>query len=182
VQYLKAQGVRAFYGSNGNGTFSQLAAEPFKQANQLSSAHIPCSGGPATLTALIAGDIAYSINHIQVLQAIMVRSGRRRALATTGRKRSVAFPNLPTLDEAGMKGFEANAWWGLFAPAGTAPEIVQALNEAVATALKDPAVRATLEAQGEVVPYGTAKDFAAFVNAESFKWTKVVKTADLQLD
>ncbi|RVU45961.1 Bug family tripartite tricarboxylate transporter substrate binding protein [Rubrivivax rivuli] len=181
TQYLKAQGVRAFYGSNGNGTFPQLAAELFKQANQLPSAHIPYSGGPGALTALIAGDIAYSINHIPVVQG-MVKSGKLRALATTGRKRSVAFPNLPTLDEAGMKGFEANAWWGLFAPAGTSPEIVQALNEALAAALKDPAVRTALEAQGDEVSYSTPKDFAAFVNAESTKWTKVVKTADLQLD
>ena len=181
TQYLKAQGVRAFYGSNGNGTFPHLAAELFKQANQLPSAHIPYSGGPATLTALIAGDIAYSINHIPVVQG-MVKSGKLRALATTGRKRSVAFPNLPTLDEAGMKGFEANAWWGLFAPAGTPPEIVQALNEALAVALKDPVVRATLEAQGDEVSYSTPKDFAAFVNAESATWTKVVRTADLRLD
>jgi tripartite-type tricarboxylate transporter receptor subunit TctC len=180
-QYLKEQGVRGFYGSNGNGTFPHLAAELFKQANQLPSAHIPYSGGPAALTALISGDIAYSINHIPVVQG-MVKSGKVRALATTGKKRSVAFPELPTLDEAGMKGFEANAWFGLFAPAATPPEIVQALNEALAVALKDPAVRAALEKQGDEVSYSTAKDFAAFVNAESTTWTKVVKTADLRLD
>jgi tripartite-type tricarboxylate transporter receptor subunit TctC len=81
-----------------------------------------------------------------------------------------------------MKGFEANAWFGLFAPAGTPPEIVQALNEALAAALKDPAVRSTLEAQGDEVAYSTSKDFAAFVNAESATWTQVVKTADLRLD
>lgn len=179
--YLKEQGVRGFYGSNGNGTFPHLAAELFKQANQLPSAHIPYSGGPATLTALIAGDIAYSINHIPVVQGT-VKSGKLRALATTGKKRSVAFPNLPTLDEAGMKGFEANAWFGLFAPAGTPPEVVQALSEALAAALKDPAVRAALEAQGDEVSYSTPKDFAAFVNAETATWTKVVRTADLRLD
>jgi tripartite-type tricarboxylate transporter receptor subunit TctC len=181
TQHLKEQGVRAFYGSNGNGTFPHLAAELFKQANQLPSAHIPYSGGPAALTALLAGDIAYSINHIPVVLG-MVKSGKLRALATTGKKRSVAFPHLPTLDEAGMKGFEANAWWGLFAPAGTPSEFVQALNEALAAALKDPAVRTTLEAQGDEVSYRTPKDFAAFVDAESTTWTKVVKTADLRLD
>ena len=81
-----------------------------------------------------------------------------------------------------MKGFEANAWWGLFAPAGTPPEIVQALTEALAVAQKDAAVRGTLEAQGDEVSYSTPKDFGAFVSAESTKWTKVVKTANLQLD
>jgi tripartite-type tricarboxylate transporter receptor subunit TctC len=181
AKYLKDQGVRAFYGSNGNGTFPQLAAELFKQANHLSSAHIPYNGGPAALTALITGDIAFSINHIPVVQG-MVKAGKVRALATTGKKRSVAFPNLPTLDEAGMKGFEANAWWGLFAPAGTPADVVQKLNDALAVALKDPAVRIGLEAQGDEVAYSTQKDFGAYVNAESVKWTRVVKLADLRLD
>jgi tripartite-type tricarboxylate transporter receptor subunit TctC len=181
TNYLKDQGVRAFYGSNGNGTLPQLAAELFKQANQLSSAHIPYSGGPATLTALIAGDIAYSVNHIPVVQG-MVKAGKVRALGTTGKKRSVAFPNLPTLEEAGMKGFEANAWWGMFVPAATPAEVVQKLNEALAAALNDPAVRAGLEAQGDEVAYSTSKDFGAYVNAESVKWTKVVKLANLSLD
>lgn len=181
TKYLKDQGVRAFYGSNGNGTFPHLAAELFKQANQLSAAHVPYGGGPAALTALISGDIAFSINHIPVVQG-MVKSGRVRALATTGKQRSVAFPDLPTLDEAGMKGFEANAWWGLFVPAGTPPEVVGKLSDALGTALKDPDVRAALEAQGDEVAYSSPKDFAAFVQAESVKWTKVVKIADLRLD
>jgi tripartite-type tricarboxylate transporter receptor subunit TctC len=181
TKYLKDQGVRAFYGSNGNGTFPQLAAELFKQANHLPSAHIPYGGGPAALTALITGDIAFSINHIPVVQG-MVKAGKVRALATTGKKRSVAFPDLPTMDEAGMKGFEANAWWGLFAPAGTPPDIVQRLNDALAVALKDPAVRKGLEAQGDEVAYSSSKDFSAYVDAETTKWGKVVKLADLRLD
>ncbi|HYF18166.1 MAG TPA: tripartite tricarboxylate transporter substrate binding protein [Ramlibacter sp.] len=181
TKHLKDQGVRAFYGSNGNGTFPHLAAELFKQANQLPAAHIPYGGGPATLTALVAGDIAFSINHIPVVQG-MVKSGKLRALATTGKERSVAFPNLPTLHEAGLKGFEANAWWGLFAPAGTPADVVQKLNDALAVALKDPSVRTGLEAQGDEVAYSTPKDFGAYVNAETVKWTKVVKVADLRLD
>ena len=81
-----------------------------------------------------------------------------------------------------MKGFEANAWWGLFAPAGTSAETVKKLNEALATALKDPAVRTTLEAQGDEIAFSSPGEFAAFVQAESSKWTKVVKLADLRLD
>lgn len=181
TKYLKNQGVRGFYASNGNGTFPHLAAELFKQANQLPSAHIPYGGGPAALTALIMGDVAFSINHIPVVQG-MVKAGKIRALATTGKRRSVVFPDLPTLDEAGMKGFEANAWWGLFAPAGTPPAIAQRLNDALAVALKDPAVRKGLENQGDEVAYSSSKDFGAYVNAESAKWTKVVKLADLRLD
>ncbi|MBT2304452.1 tripartite tricarboxylate transporter substrate binding protein [Variovorax paradoxus] len=181
TKYLREQGVRAFYGSNGNGTFPHLAGEMFKQANNLSSAHIPYSGGPAALTALISGDLAFSINHIPVIQG-MVTSGKLRALATTGKKRSVAFPDLPTLNEVGMKDFEASAWWGLFAPAETPVEVVKKLNDALAVALKDPGVRAGLERQGDEVAYSSPKDFGAYVQAETAKWTKVVKIADLRLD
>lgn len=86
------------------------------------------------------------------------------------------------LQAAQQFGLQANAWWGLFAPAGTPAEMVQALNTALATALKDPALRSTLEAQGDEVNYSSASDFAAFVNAETATWTQVVKRADLQLD
>ena len=181
VSYLKEQGANAFYGSNGNGTFPHLAAELFKQSNDLKTVHVPYSGGPATLTGLISGDVAFSINHIPVVQG-MVKSGKLRALATTGAKRSVVFPNLPTLQEEGMKGFEANAWWGLFAPTGTPAQAVTKLNQALAVALKDENVRAGLQAQGDEVAYSSPKAFGAFVEAEMVKWVRVVKAADLQLD
>jgi tripartite-type tricarboxylate transporter receptor subunit TctC len=181
VGWLKQQGAHAFYASNGNGTFPQLAAELFKQANHLSTAHIPYGGGPAALTALISGDVAFSINHIPVVQG-MVKSGKLHALATTGSRRSVVFPDLPTLEETGMKGFEAYAWWGLFAPAGTPAPVVNRLNQALAAALKDPHVRAGLNAQGDEVAFSSPKDFGAYVQAETAKWAKVVKIADLQLN
>lgn len=181
VAFLRTSGVRAFYGSNGNGTFPHLAAELFKQAHGLASAHIPYNGGSAAMTALVSGDITFSINHIPVAQGL-VKSGRIRALATTGKKRSVAFPNLPTLDESGIKGFEANAWFGLFAPGGTPPAVVQRLNDALAAALQDESVKTGLEAQGDEVSYSTPKNFAAYLEAESAKWTKVVKAADLKVD
>lgn len=178
---LRTVGVRAFYGSNGNGTFPHLAAELLKQANGLPSAHIPYGGGPAVMTALVSGDITFSINHIPVVQGL-VKSGRVRAIATTGKKRSDAFPNLPTLDESGMKGFEVNAWFGLFAPAGTPNAILQSLNDALAVSLRDESVRAGLAAQGDEVAYSNQKDFTAYIKAESTKWTKVVKAADLKID
>jgi tripartite-type tricarboxylate transporter receptor subunit TctC len=81
-----------------------------------------------------------------------------------------------------MKGFEANAWWGLFAPAGTSPDIVKKLTDALATALKDEAVRAGLERQGDEVSFRAPKEFGSYVESETAKWTKVVKLADLHLD
>ena len=181
VSYLKTEGSHASYASNGNGTFPHLAAELFKQANHLSTTHIPYSGGPAAIIALIRGEVAFSINHIPVVQS-MVKSGKIRALATTGSARSVVFPDIPTLEEVGMKGFDANAWWGLFAPAGTPADVVSKVNGALAVALKDPAVRAALAAQGDEAQYSSAKDFSIYVEAETQKWTKVVKTADLKIE
>lgn len=181
VDFLRKSGAKSFYGSNGNGTFPHLAAELFKQAHGLPSGHVPYNGGAAAMTALVTNDIAFSINHIPVAQGL-VKSGRIRALATTGSKRSVAFPNLPTLDESGMKGFEANAWYGLFAPAGTPPAVVQKLTDALAAALKDASVKDGLEAQGDEVSYSTPKDFATYLQAESAKWSKVVKSTGVKVD
>jgi tripartite-type tricarboxylate transporter receptor subunit TctC len=181
LAYLRTNGVHAFYGSNGNGTFPHLAAELLKQANGLSTAHIPYGGGPAVVTALVAGDVAFSINHIPVVQGL-VKAGKIRALATTGKKRSIVFPDLPTLDEVGMKGFEANAWFGLLAPAGTPDAVVHKLNEALAAALKDNAVKSAMAAQGDEVSYSSPKAFASYMAAESVKWTKVVKAAGLRVD
>lgn len=181
VAWLKEKGVRAFYASNGNGTFPHLAGELFKQANGLASAHIPYSGGALALTSLIRGDVAWSINHIPVVQG-MVKAGKLRALATTGAKRSAVFPDLPTLEELGMKGLEANAWFGLLAPAGTPAPALARIGSALEDALKDPAVRTALIAQGDEVDYRPTQQFAQYVQAESAKWRKVVKTADLQLD
>jgi len=179
--YLRDRKEQAFYGSNGNGTFPHLAAELFKQSNALLSTHVPYGGGPAVMTALVAGDIAFSINHIPVVQGL-VKAGKVRALATTGRTRSVAFPDLPTLDESGMPGFEANAWWGLFAPAGTPQPAIDKLNAALADALRDEAVRSGLAAQGDEVAYSTPQDFSAFVAGETEKWTAVVRKAGLKVD
>jgi len=111
-----------------------------------------------------------------------VKGNKIRALATTGAKRSAAFPDLPTLDEIGIKGFEASAWWGLFAPADTPALIVDKLNAALKIALEDKSVQASLAAQGDEVRYSSPRDFGRFVKAETGKWTQVVKSADLKID
>lgn len=180
VAWLKERGNRASFASNGNGTFPHLVGELFKQTNGLASVHIPYSGGAAALTALIRGDVDFSINHIPVIQG-MVKSGKLRALATTGAKRSAVFPNLPTLEEEGMKGLEANAWFGLLAPAATPPAVVDRCSTALATALKDPGVQSALIAQGDEVDFRGPNEFRQYVEAETAKWGNVVKSAHLQL-
>ena len=181
VTALKGSGDTANYGSNGNGTFPHLAGELFKQANQLRTVHVPYGGGPAVVTALISGDLVMSINHIPVVQG-MVKSGKLKAIATTGTVRSSAFPDLPTLSEAGMKGFEANAWFGLFAPAGTPAPIVERLSAALAAALKDESVRTRLLAQGDEPSFKDPRAFGGYVDSELVRWTKVIKAAKVTID
>lgn len=181
VALLRAKGVKANYGSNGNGTFPHLAGELFKQANQLQMTHVPYSGGPAVLTALITGDVDMSINHIPVVQG-MVKAGKLRVIATTGHDRSKLYPDVPTLQEQGMKAFEANAWFGLFAPSKTPAAVVARLSAALAGALGDESLRQRLVAQGDEPSFSEPAAFAAFVAAEVRKWSAVIKAANVTIN
>lgn len=180
VDILRKSGDKANYASNGSGTFPHLAGELFKQANGLQATHIPYSGGPAAVTALIQGDVTMSINHIAVVRG-MVQSGKVKAIATTGRERAAAFPDLPTLVESGMS-IEANTWFGLFAPAGTPKAITDRLGTELAKALKDEAVRARLAQSGEESRFTAPEAFDPYVAGELAKWSKVIRDAKIAVD
>ena len=180
VDLLRKSGDKANYASNGAGTFPHLSAELFKQSNGLQTTHIPYNGGPAAVTALLQGDATMSINHIAVIQG-MVKSGKLKAIATTGNERAQAFPNLPTLAEHGMK-LEANTWFGLFAPAGTPKPIIDRLSAELAAAVKDESVRARLAQAGEEARYLPPESFAPYVEGELNKWAKVIRDAKISLD
>jgi tripartite-type tricarboxylate transporter receptor subunit TctC len=181
IAALKAAGPKANYGNNGNGSLPHLAGELFKQVNGLQYMQVPYRGGPEVVTSLLGGDLTFSINHIPVVKPAL-DGGRLRALATTGAVRSPAFPNLPTVAEAGISGFEATAWFGLFAPAGTPPGIVDTLTRAVANVLRRDDVRARLAAQGDEVAYRDPHDFAAFIQSERERWTPLIKAARISAD
>jgi tripartite-type tricarboxylate transporter receptor subunit TctC len=181
VALLRAKGDKANYGSNGNGTFPHLAGELFNEANQLATTHVPYSGGPAVLTALITGDVDMSINHIPVVQG-MVKAGKLHVIATTGQARSKAFPDVPTLQEQGVKGFEANAWFGVFAPAKTPTAVVARLSAALGDALGDESLRQRFIAQGDEPSFSEPAAFAAFVAAEARKWSAVIKAANVTIN
>ena len=180
VALLKKQGDNANFASNGPGTFPQISAELFKQANGLATTHIPYNGGPAAMTALLQGDVTMSVNHIAVVQG-MVKSGKLKAIATTGAQRAEAFPDLPTLKELGMN-IEATTWFGLFAPAGTPKPIIDRLSAELATVLKDDAVRARLAQSGEETRYSPPATFAPYVEGEIAKWSKVIREAKIAID
>lgn len=178
LTYVRANGDRVNYASNGKGTFPHLAVELMKQAAGINPTHIPYNGGPPAIIALAAGDADFSINHIPNVLA-QVKAGKIRPIATTGQVRSSSFPDLPTFDEAGFKGFETSAWFGLFAPPGTPQAIVDRLARESAEALKAKDLRDKLATQGDEPVGSTPSAFAGYIRGEIAKWTKVVRDAGI---
>ncbi len=178
LAYARANGDKINFASNGKGTFPHLAVEFMKQAAGITPTHIPYSGGPAAILALVTGDAAFSVNHIPVALA-QVKAGKIRPLATTGSVRSTSFPDLPTFEEAGFKGFETSAWFGLFAPPGTPQPIIDRLARETTEALKAKDLRDKLATQGDE-PVGSAPAaFSTYIQGEIAKWTKVVRGAGI---
>jgi tripartite-type tricarboxylate transporter receptor subunit TctC len=180
VKMMKSGGAALNYASNGNGTFPHLSVELMNQALGARPQHVPYPGGAQAVTALIAGDVQFTQNHIPVVQS-HVKSGRLRVLATTGATRSPSFPDAPTLKEAGVD-VVASAWFGLFVPAGTPPAVVERIHQATAAAARSPALREKVAAQGdEILVEGPAR-FQAFQAAELEKWRRVITSTGLKLD
>lgn len=180
VKTMKDAKDKANYGTNGNGTFPHLATELFKQANKLQTVHVPYGGGPAAMTALVRNDVQMSINHVAVVQG-MIKAGKIRPLATTGAERSRSFPDLPTLTEAGIP-LEAKTWWGLFAPKQTPQPVIDKLAAALNAAMANESLRAQLLAQGEEPATATPEQLAGRIDAETAKWSKVIRDAKISLD
>jgi tripartite-type tricarboxylate transporter receptor subunit TctC len=165
--------------SSGNGTSIHLAGELFKTMSGTYMTHFPYSGsGPA----LLALDVMFD-NLPSSMQ--LIKSGKLKALAVTSSERSAAVPDVPTVEQAGgpaLKGFDASSWFGLLAPAGTPPEIVNRIQQEAAKALGTPAIKEKLLAQGAIPSGNTPQQFTAFINAEHKKWAQVVKASGAKVD
>jgi len=165
-------------GSSGIGGTGHLAVELFNLQAGTKITHVPYKGGGPAMVDLLAGNIqlifataASSINHI--------KAGKARALAVTTAKRSSLVPDLPTVAEAGLKGYEANNWNGFFVPAGTPRPVINRLNKELATALLLPDIKEFLFKQGLDAAPGTPEQFTKYMRAESAKWTKVIQASGL---
>ena len=176
---VRSQGDRLSYASNGAGTFPHLAAELYRGSVGGKFVHIPYAGGSQALVALAAAEVGFSINHIPVVLPVL-KGGKVRAIATTGKQRSAAFPQLPTFDEAGVKGFETSPWFGLFAPAGTPQAAIEKLNAAMNQALKTPELRERLLTLGDEPVGGSPEALAALVKSDLAKWPPIVREAGLK--
>jgi tripartite-type tricarboxylate transporter receptor subunit TctC len=173
---IKAHPGKYFYGSTGIGTASHLSAELFKQTSGTAITHIPYKGSGA-LNDLLSGDQLHFM-FATIPSAIQhVRGGKLRALAVTSAKRSPGVPELPTIAERGMPGFDAGSWYGLVAPAGTPKEIVDKISRDVAKVLAIKDIQEKLIAQGATPVGSTPEDFGKYMRAEITKWAQIVKVS-----
>jgi tripartite-type tricarboxylate transporter receptor subunit TctC len=181
IAYAKAHPGKLNFGSSGGGSSIHLSGELFKSMAQVDMQHIPYKGSAPAVTDLLGNQIGVMFDNLP--SAIQhVRSGKLRAIAVTTDKRSPELPDVPTIAEAGVPGYEATSWFGLFAPAGTPPAVLGKLHAAIVKVLADPEVKKKINDQGAEVYTETPEQFAAFIQKESLKWGKVVRDSGASLD
>ena len=179
VAAAKSKPGHLTFASGGLGGSHHLSGELFKQIAGIFMTHIPYKGGAPATTDLMGGQVDMMFEQMYSA-APSIRAGKLRALAITSTKRSPLFPDVPTMQEAGVPGFEVQNWQGLVGPAGLPPAIVKALNENVNKALADPAIREQMLAQGNEIGGGTPEQFAALIKVEAARWGKLVKAANIK--
>jgi tripartite-type tricarboxylate transporter receptor subunit TctC len=179
VALAKARPGQLLYASAGIGTFQHLGSELFRIMAGVTLVHVPFKGGGPAMIDVISGNTQISIGSlIQTLPHI--RSGRLRALGTGGARRSQVLPDVPTIAEGGLPGYEANNWWGVLAPAGTPPAIVGRLHKELTEILKSPETQKRFQTEGADAVYMSSAEFGRFITAETAKWGKVVKQAGIR--
>ncbi|KGD90356.1 ABC transporter substrate-binding protein [Achromobacter sp. RTa] len=174
IGYIRSQGDRTNMGSAGAGTPGHLAGEMFKSAAKLEFTHVPYKGGSPAITDLIGGQIDFMFTTIPGVLP-HVKAGTLRALAVTSPQRSPAMPDIPTMAESGLPGFQAVSWHGIVAPAGTPDAVVARLNDAFSGALAAPAVKQRLMEEGAQASSLNTAAFGSFIQNEIAAWAKAVK-------
>jgi tripartite-type tricarboxylate transporter receptor subunit TctC len=167
------------YGMSGNGTSAHLAGELLKYMAGVKIVAVPYKGGAPALTAVMAGDIPISLNPLAEVVG-QIDGGQLRAIAVTSAQRSKALPDVPTVAESGVPGYDVSVWWGFLGPARMAPEIVAKLEADLKSALRDTNVLMTLEKIGATPVGSGSKDFEAYMHAEAAKWEPVLKAANIR--
>ena len=181
IALARAQPELLNYGSSGNGAPSHLAGEMFKSATGVKMVHVPYKGAGLAVNGLIAGEIQVMFAPI-VAVLPQVKAGRLRALAVTSATRSAAAPELPTLAEAGLPGYEISSWFGLFAPANTPAPVIERLYRETAKALQSPDVRERFAREGAEPVGSSPADFTGYVRAEYAKYARIVRDSGIKAD
>lgn len=181
ITLLKSNPGKYSYGSGGNGSSAHMSAELFKMAAGVDITHVPYKGATPALTDLISGQIAMFLGNLP--PAIpFINNGQVKALAVTSLKRSPQLPNVATLDESGLKGFETIAWFGLLAPAGTPRDIIEKTRAEVARIVALPDIRQHIVALGGEPVANRPEEFAAIIHNDVGKWKKVAAAAHVKVD
>jgi tripartite-type tricarboxylate transporter receptor subunit TctC len=179
IAYAKANPGKLNFSSSGNGTIVHMTGEMFKMETGTFIVHIPYKGTALAIPDLIAGQISLMFDNMASALP-HVKSGKVKTLAVSQLKRSTLLPEVPTMDEAGLKGFEANTYFGVFAPAGTPAAIVQRLNAEINKALQTPDFRERLASNGAEPVGGTPEQFARVIDRETAKYAAVIKRAGIK--
>lgn len=181
IKYAKARPGEISYGSSGVGITNHITMEYFTSAAGVKLVHVPYRGGPLALNDLMGGQIPLMFNtSTDVLP--LIKSGKFKILAVSSAKRSEVAPDVPTIAESGLPGFEATAWTSLSAPAGTPPEIIDKLHSATVKGLRTAEVRARFQALGVDVVASSPTEFNAFLKSEITKWGAVVRSSGAKAD
>jgi tripartite-type tricarboxylate transporter receptor subunit TctC len=181
ITLLKANPGKYSFASSGNGTSQHLSGELFKSIAGVDMQHIPYKGSPPALQDVVGGQVAMTFDNITTAWPL-AKGGKLRALAVTTAKRSAVAPDVPTLSESGLAGYEVGSWQGVFAPAGTPPAIVKRLNAEIVKIINMPDVKEKLIGLGAEPVGNTSEEFAALVKTEVVKWAEVVKQSGAKVD
>ena len=180
IAYAKANQGKLNYGSPGNGSTAHLSMELFKSMTGIQMVHVPYKGSAGVLADLIGGQIVVTMDNMPPYVP-QVKAGKIRALAVSPARRSPALPDVPTVAEAGVPGYDSGAWFGLVAPANTPKDLVDKLSRETARILKLPDVSARLADLGAEAVGSTPEQFSAHIKAEIAKWAKVIRDANVEL-
>jgi tripartite-type tricarboxylate transporter receptor subunit TctC len=181
IALAKAHPGQLQYASPGAGTVQHLAGELFKLQAKVDMLHIPYKGSGQSIVDLISGQVHLDFDAVPPV-INYVRQGRLRALAVTSAKRFSLLPDMPTVEEAGVKGFDMSTWWGIVAPAGVSKDIVNKLNSEMVKAIRQPDAKEKISSVGADTVGNTPEEFAAFIRSETEKYARIVKAANIKLD
>ena len=181
IALAKAKPGSINYASAGPGSINQIAAELFASAAGVKIVHVPYKGGSLAINDLVGGHVDVYVSSMpQILQ--IAKTGQARPLAVTGLKRSPSLPDIPTLDEIGLKGYEASSWWGIVAPAGTPADVVAKLNVEINKALGSDEMKRFLEGEGAEAGAMTPQAFRELTEREVKRWEKVARESNIRAD
>jgi len=179
IAAAKRQPDKYNYGSSGNGTINHLKGELFQIMTGIRWQHVPYKGSGPSITAAVSGEVEFVFASTTALTPF-IQSGRLRGIGVTGTERFALLPDVPTIAESGVPGYDVTGWYALFAPAGTPPDILRRIHTATKRALSDPDVKAKLAATGNVPVASSPAEFTVFLRSEMDKWAGVIKTSGVQ--